>query len=798
MSGALFARIKNWGSTDSLTAADLNAEFDNILTNFKPQMMDAYSANVTQMQVQTNPGAVGTESLPTSLAGEVERLRFQLAAITGNTYWYSAPAASLATLNTALGANTQANSITSGRMLSTSSQPAYIVPNGSAASISIKGTTTPLVYKIAGTSYTLAADLTVSSLTAAPSTNNTMVIDDPSLSGQGFSKLIGENGSTIKVASMGSSISALVGQIAAFKTASAEYVLCRVQSTTQLSQVFRGYFFQSNDTLFSRAAVSNGDTWTLVKLTWIYLTTAGAATVVYTNPSVGGTAPTSPATGDYWFDTANNIWKVYNSTTFVAANATLIGTCIQNTTATIGARSGDFFKAYSDLNTAEIITESTTQVRTRNPSARVSVYGTALSFPSSQVTWNSGSNMDSGQTFSASTYYYMYIKENGDPVISDIAPFDRRADLGGYYHPLNTWRCVGYSFANGSTQFNTTNSDTESFFRIDDSRNVTKLTAAVTSYPLPYIVPIRQEAYQCDASGGAFTQVLPPFSQWKGKRLIYMKTDSSTNAVTLQSFGTLTLSTTGNTTQGGTSLSSLASTAGLATGITYLVSGRGIAPGTTAAWVSGSSVTLSIAAQRTVTGLAVTFANPSTSSLNGIFTTLLHTQYEQVEIYSDGVSGYIMSRSIPSIWVNNGASTWTGSTTAPTKGTISFDRVWSRRVGANLELRYDLLGTGAGSNGSGDYSVAIPTYTAETDTLSANATVYGSGGVTGGLSVVGGGHIYANGINSFSVQAYVGTSSTLKVVIPGSGVFSSGVVGFSPSTLAISLTCSVPILNWNG
>lgn len=40
------------------------------------------------MRTQTYPGTAGTESLSTSLAGEIERLRYILAQDRGTTYWY--------------------------------------------------------------------------------------------------------------------------------------------------------------------------------------------------------------------------------------------------------------------------------------------------------------------------------------------------------------------------------------------------------------------------------------------------------------------------------------------------------------------------------------------------------------------------------------------------------------------------------------------------------------------------------------------------------------------------------------
>jgi hypothetical protein len=810
VSGALFSRIKNWGSTDTLSASDLNAEFDNILTNFKPQMMDSYSANQSQMQTQTNPGSVGAESLATALSGELERLRFQIAAITGNTYWYSTPANTISSLNTALGANTQSNSVTSGRSSANSSQALFVVPNGSAASVVLKATTTPLVYKIAGTSYTLSADVTISSLTTAPTTNNTVTINDTTLAGASWTKLIGENGSSITVSSMGSNVSALIGKLAAFKTAGSEYVICRVESSTQLTQVYRGYFFNSADSLLGRTTVTNGDSWTLAKLTWIYLSTAGAATVVYTTPSAGATAPSSPATGDYWFDTANNLWKTYNSTTWVASNTTLVGVCIQNTTACVAARSADFFKAVSDTNTVEIMTASTTQVRSRYESESISVYGTSLSYPRSFLTWDSSTNMDSGVTFSASTYYYLYIKENGDPVISDVAPFDRRADLKGFYHPRDTWRCVGYSFANGSTQFNTTNTETESFFRTDEARNVSAITSAVSSFPAPYIVPPRQEVIQISAAAGSVTQGLPPCSTWKGRRLIYTRTDASVaNTVTLQAFGNLILSTTTNLTAGNTNLGSLASNTGLSAGVTYNVSASGIQRRATATWASGATATASLNSYATVTGGTIIFSTGQT--ISGNFQLTLNTQDDTVELYSDGSNAYVLSRSYPTSaqYLGTIPISSTGGT-QPVKGTVVIDRIMGSRRGNKMWLKYEFNQSSTGTAGSDTLLIGMPTgYTIDINQIRSDATTNGSasaaGDVTAGPAFLNGygwladstntarGHLIMkvyNSTNFHGVLEYNVTTMGHWPVSAGNGGFNA-VVGWA-------FEVEVPILGWSG
>lgn len=83
-----------------LTAAIYNADHQNHIDNHIPAMMDDYSVNLAQMQTQVDPGELGTESLATSLAGEIERFRFALKELKGTTYWYQS-AVNLALISSA-------------------------------------------------------------------------------------------------------------------------------------------------------------------------------------------------------------------------------------------------------------------------------------------------------------------------------------------------------------------------------------------------------------------------------------------------------------------------------------------------------------------------------------------------------------------------------------------------------------------------------------------------------------------------------------------------------------------------
>lgn len=71
-----------------LTATIYNQDHQNHIDNGVPSQLDDYSTNTTEMRAQTNPGEQGSESLASSLAGELERLRFTIAELKGKTFWY--------------------------------------------------------------------------------------------------------------------------------------------------------------------------------------------------------------------------------------------------------------------------------------------------------------------------------------------------------------------------------------------------------------------------------------------------------------------------------------------------------------------------------------------------------------------------------------------------------------------------------------------------------------------------------------------------------------------------------------
>lgn len=532
--GGLYSRVKTWVSTEDVNYSDLNAEFDNILTNFVPLMIDDYSTDVTQMQVTADPGELATESKATTLAGELARLRHMIKEITGKTYWYQSPSDSLAGLASAVGTSVSVNRLISGRLRSSSDFPTFLVPSGVARTVTCKGASTNFLYYVNGTQYTISSDVTLTSLTAAPSSNNTCLVNDANASDQDWTKYQGEGDTVIPIDTVGSEITALVGKIAAFKIAGTtdEYFIARVE-TDHLHKAFRGFFLDSSDVPIPRAGYTNNDTITLMKLAWIFAKTDGTLTVCYTNPVWAKTEPSSPASGDFWYDLDNLTWKKYDTSSYISAGATLIGVCIQDTTNTVGARSFEFFKSWSDENTVELTFNSTTQMQSKHQGSGLSVWGETFRNDRSLMTWTMTTDLESVVTEGSSTYYYFYVTEDGDTKISDIRPYDRTEDLLGYYHPYQSWRCVGWAYNNASS--NLTVDAFGSYFRRYAKDTILPVQTATAN------IEIVDSVIPLNSSGGAFTRYLPPAAYCRGKTLTFIKTNSDIAAITIDAYGSETI-----------------------------------------------------------------------------------------------------------------------------------------------------------------------------------------------------------------------------------------------------------------
>lgn len=349
------------------------------------------------------------------------------------------------------------NRIISGAKRSSSNQPAFITPNGAAPSFIVTGSIVSLVYDVNGTAYTISTDITKGSLTPAPSSSNTCVINDAAATGQSDTRLWGEpeHRKVLTVSSMGSNISGKVGKFCAFKIGT-EYFIGLVDSSTQISHCRRGYFYDSSINPVNRSTFSNGATITLMNLGWVFADIDQATIDVSFNPPVwSNVAPSSPATGDYWYDFSNKEWKRYDGATFQIINRVLIGNVVLDSANCVAARCIDFYAAYSSDNTISLDVSTTEIAIMSKPNSKVNVAGNIYDFAEFLQGWNittdlAGTHDMYSATEQASTVYYFYLKDDGRAVISDISPYFRN-DLLGRYHPHNPWRCVGIAYNDGSS-----------------------------------------------------------------------------------------------------------------------------------------------------------------------------------------------------------------------------------------------------------------------------------------------------------------------------------------------------------
>lgn len=452
----LFSRIKSWIDGETLTAADLNTEFNNIINNLEPDTIDDASSNLTNFQATSDPGEVGTESLPTSLQAELRQLRFAHKEVTGKTQWYESPTKSIETLNSDITATqglvgVEKNRVVSGRSRTSSNQPVYLTPDGSANSATLKAAATNLALIIDEGSYTISSDISKTGLgVTAGGAADQCLVNDTNLTDQEFTKQLGEVESVIPVDTMGANISAKIGQYAAFKKGS-EVFIAYVKSSTELTAAYRGWFFDSSDAPIVRETLADGDTITLLQLTWFFMDSDGSTLDVTNNPPVySSTTPGAPSTGDYWFDYANETWKRYDGGSFVDVSRTLVGMTAQDSANCIAARSVEFFGPYKEVQKMRAVKSSNSVVIAKGPDAMVNVYGNTISMKTNDFTWDMASDLDGGVSEAADTAFYFYIKDSGDQVISDQAPHMRR-DLCGYYHPHNPWRAICAAYNNSSS-----------------------------------------------------------------------------------------------------------------------------------------------------------------------------------------------------------------------------------------------------------------------------------------------------------------------------------------------------------
>jgi hypothetical protein len=82
------SKSKTYVNGEVLTHTDLNTSLSDAVNSNIPEDIDDYSVNATEMQTTTDPYPAAAVSLPTTIAGELERIRYIIKQITGKSQWY--------------------------------------------------------------------------------------------------------------------------------------------------------------------------------------------------------------------------------------------------------------------------------------------------------------------------------------------------------------------------------------------------------------------------------------------------------------------------------------------------------------------------------------------------------------------------------------------------------------------------------------------------------------------------------------------------------------------------------------
>ena len=322
------------------------------------------------------------------------------------------------------------NRIVSGATLATSNMPDFL--RASSSAVMILGNTTNLVLDINNLAVTISSNLNISTISTAPNTNNTADVNGT------------PSGDTITIDNAGSEITALVGQQVAFKNASNEIFTGFLRSETEIVEVKKGFFLDTSGDQTAIPDLADNDTLTLLRLGWIFIADDGSTTdVSYKTPVTSYDEPDSPSTGDYWFDTQVNRWKRYSGSEFVELNRILLGVVVADDSNVLATRSADFNFSFSNQNNIELRKDTDEIIKTKNQNNLISVYGNLLNL--SEIGWNITTDLVTGLTEADSTTYYLYLSRSGQPIIDIQEPILRR-ELHGYYHPIQSWRCVGEVF----------------------------------------------------------------------------------------------------------------------------------------------------------------------------------------------------------------------------------------------------------------------------------------------------------------------------------------------------------------
>ena len=333
------------------------------------------------------------------------------------------------------------NIIASGRRSSVSAMPQYLRPTtGTSLSATIDATETSLSMSIGGSAVSITEDVLIDNITPAPNAHNTAEINEPNIYD---AERYGErwSGDEIKITKAGTNFLAKVGSHIGFRIGE-ELSYGFLKDANTITRVKRGYFMKNDFNYSGFSPLVNGETIQLLNLGYVFIDSdAVTVEVSYSDPIWAPTAPPSTTAGQYWFDTTNNLWRRNSGVEFEVVNRIYAGKIAISDVACVGARPEFFYANHSVLNNYKVVKKSASIVGSEDQGVQVAINGTRKNFFETPPDFDLDNHLVGGSK-EPNTAYYLYLTEDGKPVI-DKTKSRWSNQLLGDYHPHEVWRCVG-------------------------------------------------------------------------------------------------------------------------------------------------------------------------------------------------------------------------------------------------------------------------------------------------------------------------------------------------------------------
>lgn len=201
----------------------------------------------------------------------------------------------------------------------------------------------------------------------------------------------------------------------------------------------------------------------------------------------------------------------------------------------------------------------------------------------------------------------------------------------------------------------------------------------------------------------------------------------------------------------------------------------------------------------------ITIDGNASETINGALTTTLNTQYESVTLVCDGSNWNILDRQFPKTITTIGATALTATGTALAKGTTVTDTSFWYREGRNLVYTTQMHFSAAGTTGTGEYRITLPSsLAADTAVIPALGTTLGTGGsalanAKSHLETSGG--WISQSTSRGDVQAFLTSSTTVGFIVYNSvsdiQPWGAGAYGLGGGGTAFGVTFKIPISGWN-